>query len=83
MKRKHDNLCLWVFAILALNGKDLRPLILSYRPEKLDAFMKRMKSGLTMLARTGSMAIHDPERKERNRVQVSVTRRKQSVNQAR
>ena len=44
LRRKHDALCIWVFDILAHNGKDLRRLPLWQRREKLDKLMQRIKS---------------------------------------
>ena len=44
LNRRHHSLCVWVFDILALNGKDLRPLPLWQRRRKLDLLMKRVTS---------------------------------------
>jgi bifunctional non-homologous end joining protein LigD len=46
LHRKDAHLCIWVFDILLLNGRDLRPLPLEDRREKLDKLMARVPSGV-------------------------------------
>jgi ATP-dependent DNA ligase len=41
LRRHYGHLCIWVFDILAQNGKDLRDLPLASRREKLEALMAR------------------------------------------
>jgi hypothetical protein len=52
-------------------------------PKCANHLMSAARYGLTMLAGSGSMAVYDPERKTRERVQVTVTRRKLAQNQSR
>jgi bifunctional non-homologous end joining protein LigD len=44
LRKRHGHLCIWVFDILAQNGKDLRELPLASRRQKLDALMARVRS---------------------------------------
>jgi bifunctional non-homologous end joining protein LigD len=44
LHRRYGHLCIWVFDILAQNGKDLRELPLASRRQKLDALMARVRS---------------------------------------
>jgi bifunctional non-homologous end joining protein LigD len=44
LSKRQAHLCIWVFDILAQNGKDLRPLTLTERRKKLDGLMARVQS---------------------------------------
>ena len=52
-------------------------------PKCPNHLMSAARYGLSMLAGSGAMSIFDPARKDRERIQVSVTRQKQTQNQAR
>jgi bifunctional non-homologous end joining protein LigD len=54
LRKRHTDLCVWVFDILSQFGKDLRPLPLIARRSKLDKLIDRVKNPIIRCSETFS-----------------------------